>query len=384
VSGVKYAVAPEVAGGNYGQERAALGPDGHHHFSNIIPLGHHRRSQYRPGDGLYVAERPLDEWKTGGTAALTGALLDLAVRQPEVRQTEADKDKAWWEAGNKGRRRSSTSKQRKIQTYDGEHENSNGMVSQKLSESMGVDEIPFLSTTGVRTWSKIQESAVPRARSYIGYEEMRSVGEETHRRKRWSSKKKKQSPLPTGEVQVPRVRSNLFSTILSPYSFDCPEISKHNIFHPFHICLQTTKTRLKKLTPTMRVIRVSTIAPTQFTPPLYLTCGPLLRYCGLRRQTGPPRPGQSTPTHHEVWRGSVMIVTKDSDSSYEVAPTLRLFAQPVNLLPPPPAQVDGEAGELAAEYIDPLAGLPKVGRDGRTLYVRPVDTLDEGIDFSPD
>ena len=54
-----------------------------------------------------------------------------------------------------------------------------------------------------------------------------------------------------------------------------------------------------------------------------------------------------------------MIVTQDSESSYELAPTLRLFVQPMDLLPPPPAQVDGGMGELAPEYIDPLAGLSK-------------------------
>jgi hypothetical protein len=77
-----------------------------------------------------------------------------------------------------------------------------------------------------------------------------------------------------------------------------------------------------------------------------------------------------------------MIVTQDAHSSYELAPTLRLFLQPKELLPPPPAQVDGEIDELAPEYIDPIAGLPKIERDGRTLYIRPVDHLEEGKDLS--
>jgi len=59
-----------------------------------------------------------------------------------------------------------------------------------------------------------------------------------------------------------------------------------------------------------------------------------------------------------------MIVTQDNGSSYELAPTLRLFVQPIDLLPPPPAQVDGKTGELAPEYIDPLAGLPKYVHPG--------------------
>jgi len=74
-----------------------------------------------------------------------------------------------------------------------------------------------------------------------------------------------------------------------------------------------------------------------------------------------------------------MIVTRDSDSSYDIAPTLRLFVQPIELLPPPPAEVNGE---LPAEYVDPIAGHPKLGRRGETLYVRPVEHLDESIDLS--
>jgi len=77
-----------------------------------------------------------------------------------------------------------------------------------------------------------------------------------------------------------------------------------------------------------------------------------------------------------------MIVTEDANSSYELAPTLRLFLQPTNLLPPPPAQVDGEG--LASEYVDPIAGLPKIGRDGRTLYIRPVEDLEQEVDLSID
>lgn len=85
----------------------------------------------------------------------------------------------------------------------------------------------------------------------------------------------------------------------------------------------------------------------------------------------------------EIWRGSILIVTKDSRSSYGTPPTLRLFSQPMNLLPPPPAQISKEDGvQLAPEYIDPTAGLMKVGRDGRPLYVKPVDYIEEELDLS--
>jgi len=82
----------------------------------------------------------------------------------------------------------------------------------------------------------------------------------------------------------------------------------------------------------------------------------------------------------DIWRGSILIVTKDTRSSYDTPPTLRLFSQPMDLLPPPPAEIGGE--QLAPEYIDPTAGLMKVGRDGRPLYVKPVDHLEEELDLS--
>ncbi|KAH7313468.1 hypothetical protein B0I35DRAFT_480151 [Stachybotrys elegans] len=121
-----------------------------------------------------------------------------------------------------------------------------------------------------------------------------------------------------------------------------------------------------------------TTAPTRFKPPLYMRCGPLLRYCGIRRE--PARAGDRRG-EREIWRGSVMIVTTDSDSSYEIAPTLRLFLQNMELLPTPPHQINGD---LSPEYVDPLCGHPKLGRRGETLYVRPVDHLEEEKDLSRD
>ncbi|SLM37793.1 Metallo-dependent phosphatase-like [Lasallia pustulata] len=126
--------------------------------------------------------------------------------------------------------------------------------------------------------------------------------------------------------------------------------------------------------------------PTSFNPRLYLKCGPLLRYTGTKRvrvQT-PRSRGGNVITERETWRGSVMIVTVDADSSYDPGPILRLFPQSMNLLPPPPQQVDGESGEgLPSEYVDPVAGLPKLSRTGNTVYVKPVEDLEEGVDLSP-
>lgn len=125
----------------------------------------------------------------------------------------------------------------------------------------------------------------------------------------------------------------------------------------------------------------------KFDPPLYLRCGPLLRYTGTKGspETNTEPISQSTDNSaarstRETWRGSVMIVTQDSQSNYKENPVLRLFSRPKRLLPPPPQQVAGE--ELAPEYIDPIAGLIKLARNGQAIYVRPVDHLPEGKDLS--
>ncbi|KAJ5971971.1 uncharacterized protein N7479_001889 [Penicillium vulpinum] len=117
-----------------------------------------------------------------------------------------------------------------------------------------------------------------------------------------------------------------------------------------------------------------------FQPSLFLRCGPLLRYTGIKRVKVD---GASGPIDTAIWRGSIMIVTKDSRSSYETPPTLRLFSQPMDLLPPPPVEISHEDGvQLAPEYVDPTAGLMKVGRDGRPLYVKPVEHVEEQVDLS--
>lgn len=120
---------------------------------------------------------------------------------------------------------------------------------------------------------------------------------------------------------------------------------------------------------------------TSFKPPLFLKCGPLLRYTGMRRER-PSKPGQSSVTDREIWRGSVMIVTLDHRSSYENVPVLRLFAQPMDLLPPPPTHFAHDADNLPSEYLDPIAGQVKVSRVGSALYVKPLEQVDGGVDLS--
>ncbi|KAF1353705.1 hypothetical protein BDV97DRAFT_381750 [Delphinella strobiligena] len=115
-----------------------------------------------------------------------------------------------------------------------------------------------------------------------------------------------------------------------------------------------------------------------FQPPLMLECGPLLRYTGLRRERG-ANPRNSRVAEREIWRGSVMIVTLDSRSYYGTAPTLRLFTQPMDLLP---ALSSNPSDELPLEYDDPIAGHVKLSRTGRPLFVKHVDLLEEEIDVS--
>lgn len=112
----------------------------------------------------------------------------------------------------------------------------------------------------------------------------------------------------------------------------------------------------------------------EFQPRLYLRCGPLLRYTGMKRTIGEGA--------KEYWRGTVMIVTQDQHSSYETPPTLRLFSQPKSLFTPAQQTAEGEVSP--SNHRDPIAGTTKMSRIGRALYVRPVESLPEGYDLSQD
>lgn len=114
-----------------------------------------------------------------------------------------------------------------------------------------------------------------------------------------------------------------------------------------------------------------------FRPPLFLKCGPLLRYTGIRKETS-----QSTGREREIWRGSVMILTEDGQSDYSSVPVLRIFAQPMDLHVPPPKHLIESGQELPPEYEDPIAGQVKISRTGRPLFVRPVHDIEGGVDLS--
>ena len=97
VNGIQYAVAPTTDSTQMQAQQTTRQPlTGHHRLPDLL----HHRHENTTGQGVYVPSRRLDEWKKGGVALLAGHLLDLDV----VDQTEAEKDKAWWEAGNTGKR----------------------------------------------------------------------------------------------------------------------------------------------------------------------------------------------------------------------------------------------------------------------------------------
>ncbi|KAK0292121.1 hypothetical protein LTR35_001550 [Friedmanniomyces endolithicus] len=121
-----------------------------------------------------------------------------------------------------------------------------------------------------------------------------------------------------------------------------------------------------------------------FRPPLYLKCGPLLRFTGIRKEA-PSAPSRNTRTagrEREIWYGSIMVVTDDRQSDYTSVPTLRIFGQPMDLHTPPPKHLLESGQELPPEDEDPVAGQVKLSRTGRPLYVRHVHEIDGEVDLS--
>ncbi|MCJ1378158.1 hypothetical protein MMC17_001254 [Xylographa soralifera] len=353
----KYEVPPQTASGITARQKIGFGSRadgiGHeadhqgHHFSELLHLNRHKSGQM---EATYNATpRHLNDWRTGGVARL--ALADLTSDE-EISTTKS----TWWEQdGSKTRSRGSAVQRGETDssTIDGSQEAGNGMVQISFSDHAAV-----LSTPGlpIRKYIESTESLPRRHRS------------------RWLRQ-------PASIIGLYRSKS-MQRTLSSYYSYSCPELAEHDPSHLSHICKPYMS---KELTRSMRSIRVRAPAvPTIFDPPLFLKCGPLLRYTGLKRDKL-ERPGSRNASvmERETWRGSVMIVTIDSESTYSPVPTLRLFHQPMDLLPPPPQQFDGVGEEdLPSEYVDPIAGLPKMTRSGGTVYVKPVEDLDEGVDVS--
>ena len=91
--------------------------------------------------------------------------------------------------------------------------------------------------------------------------------------------------------------------------------------------------------------------PSIFTPKLYVKCGPLLRYAGLRQDHSDPktlrRGASTTREEREVWRGTVMIVTADNRSSYDPPPRLRLFVQSIEQISSERVQDSGRRASMS-------------------------------------
>ncbi|RDL32965.1 Metallo-dependent phosphatase [Venustampulla echinocandica] len=354
VNGTKYQIPPTVSDDitRNSPHHEPLGPIGN------PPDALGSKQQSHPGEGVYVPSRRLDEWKKGGIAQLSGSLLDLA----DDEQVELEKDKTWWEAGNTGKRRRSTANQRKAEAYDGEYDETNGTVTQISLSCVNCERgISHLRSPGrTRNALNREHPSYYQHPSYGGQRVKRLEERAARTRTMTPQSHPRTNPQTYSQICFICYLLNLVQIFLSPIRYIISRRSCANV--------------LVRPRPN--------IAPTRFKPRLFLRTGPILRYCGLRREAATARPGRATAgtAEREIWKGSIMIVTHDDHSSYELAPTLRLFLQPMVLLPPPPAQVGGE--ELAPEYVDPIAGLPKIGRDGRTLYVRPVEDLEEERDLS--
>ena len=342
--------ARQMVGFGSEPQRVVEGQTTHkHHLSTILHRGHnHAANVYEQSN---ARPKNLDEWKQGGTARLTAADF---VTEKESK----DKGNTWWEGGRSDSRHRS-GRARLAQSTQGDYQDSSGkLLGPTFSQPPRSGETPS-SEPRIRT------------RQYVGQEQVRRVKDHP--------RSPHESPI---SHLFHRTRNEQLSRLSSVYSYSCTNLADHDPAHFEHICEPYLS---KELTLSMRSIRIRPVpALATFDPPLYLKCGPLLRYTGLKRdrlqvQT---RSGPSS-SERETWRGSVMIVTADADSSYEPAPILRLFPEAMDLLPPPPQHTDAEDGlELPAEYTDPIAGLPKLSRSGKTIYVKPVDDLEPGIDLS--
>lgn len=317
-----------------------------------------RRDPYKPGEGLYKPPKYLDEWKKGTVGTLAGTFLDLS----SAKSPATDANQTWWETSPSQRRGGITSRPRRAEAFDGEYDETNGTntpIDTEIPQGH-----PQVDRGDSQSWSILYDDVVPHAREFLGHQATANKRKARRQTRLYAIGR----PLATSSEER---EPSCFSI---PYScFPC-----HSPRHPRQFSENTLLTRAARM-----AIRVpEPLAPSRFKPPLYLKCGPLLRYCGIRNERIANRSTRSGPaTEREFWRGTVMIVTADADSSYEIAPTLRLFAQPIELLPTPPPEVHGES---PPEYVDPVAGHPKLGRKGETLYVRPAYHLDLAKDLSMD
>ena len=357
-----YEVPPQTAAGIHAGQAVGFGsgPQGitetpahrKHHLSEIIHRSHGHGADV-DHEEINAKPRYLDEWRRAGTARLTASDFE-----PANESEQEEEELAWWERSRSGNRRK--------QGRPTKHE-----VPDTTGKSKSLSQ---------HQASPKQEQTVyhgkardTRTRQYIGEDEYFS--------------RLKADPNQPHENHLAhflhRAGHNQGHRLSSAYSYSCPSLAVHDPSHQDHICEPYLS---KELTQSMRSIRIRA-APelSTFDPPLYLKCGPLLRYTGLKRDRRQmkARSGGSSSIERETWRGSVMIVTADADSSYDPVPTLRLFPEPMDILPAKSHRADAEnPQDHPLEFVDPIAGLPKLSRSGRTVYVKPVDDLELAKDLS--
>ena len=343
----KHVVPTQTAGGVQARQKVGFGSgpqqpaeipnQRNHHFSKFL---HHGHAQSAGVNGRTETKaRHLDEWRRAGVARLITD--DFA--------EEINDDVPWWESsGSKTRRRS-----QKVSVGTGDtYRDDNGEYNHSISTE--------------------QTGFVADVRPYISFD--RSQKNKMTFLSRFASRYADFPDHRPGDSQI---------NLCSVYSYSCPSLANHDASHINHICEPYLS---RELTKSMRSVRMRPVpTSTTFQPPLYMKCGPLLRYTGMKRErlqsSGRAGPQSS---EREMWRGSVLIVTTDATSDYEPAPTLRLFPEPMEKLPPPQqSKPEAESTEdLPVHYMDPVAGLPKLSRTGKTIYVKPVDDLEHGKDLS--
>lgn len=296
--------------------------------------------------------RGLDEWRQAETARLT-------IADTQSKNDMASSQSAWWEKKSTKVSElpdtSSRAARRAPRFSDNDYNEAYGKHPSLHSDS----------DKSFRTGSTLKSEPFY-VRRYMGNDEDLTIASN---HKSWLRN------------HIPRAtkKDSLFS-LVDVYSYSCPHLGEHDVFHPYHICKPYVS---KELTRSMRSIRLRVApSPVSFNPPLHLKCGPLLRYTGLRRDLLQDIRSEKG-SWRETWRGSVMIVTTDGGSSYDPAPVLQLFYEPMDLIPPLPHDMDHDSNQsLPPEYVDPIAGLPKLSRTGKTIYVKPIEDLEHEVDLS--
>lgn len=321
-----------------------------HHLGNFLHQSHHPDPKFQSGPAAKPTR--LDEWKRVETARLTAADVNTG-------NETAKKQIARWESSSVYHSAKSEIRNRRDgQSLDGDYDRLYGKTSLSPSPQNGSMEFPPQNSYSI---------SAARPRRYITNEEVYQGRYESWLR---------------GHAYTHGREKHI--SLSTAYSHSCPHLDEHDDSHPYHICKPYMS---RELIRSMRAIRIRAAPPTDsFKPHLYLKCGPLLRYTGLDRQVPATDTADSSSKYgmeRESWRGSVMIVTVDADSSYDPPPVLRLFPEPIDPLPPPPQPADDGSGHsLPSEYNDPIAGLPKLSRTGKTVYVKPVEDLEEQVDLS--